>query len=90
MTARGVKGNRVFEAVFAGWRYERAITVVELKWFQVRQKILNWRTKQRDNQYLSADRARERSIHILQKRYGFSREKAAFELDKYYPKARLG
>lgn len=78
------------EAVFVGWRYERAIAVVELKWFQFRQKILNWRTRQRDDQFISADRARERSISILQKRYGFSRERAAFELDKYYSKARLG
>ena len=90
MTAWAVKGNRVFEAVFVGWRNERAIAMVEIKWFQFRQKILNWQTKQHDAQYLSADRARERSIQILQKRYGFSRERAAFELDKYYSKARLG
>lgn len=61
-----------------------------VKWFQFREKLLNWRTKQRDDQFISADLARERSIRILQKRYGFSRERAGFELDKYYSKARLG
>lgn len=66
------------------------IVVAEKKWFQFRQKILNWQNKQRDDQLVRIDHARERSISILQKRYGFTREKAAFVLDKYYSKARLG
>lgn len=66
------------------------IVLVEIKWFQFHQKFMNWRNKQRNNQFTRVDRARERSIAILQNRYGFTREKAAFELNKYYSKARLG
>ena len=66
------------------------IVVAEIKWFHFRQKILNWQNKQHNHQLTRVDRARERSIAILQNRYGFTREKAAFELSKYYSKARLG
>jgi hypothetical protein len=66
------------------------IAVVELRWFQFRQKILDWWNEQRNDQLTKADRARDRSISILQKRYGYTREKAASDLDRYYSKARLG
>jgi hypothetical protein len=64
--------------------------MVEIKWFQFHQKFIDWRIKQDNDQFNRVDRARERSIAILQKRYGFTQEKAAFELSKYYSKARLG
>jgi hypothetical protein len=63
---------------------------VDVKWFQVRQRIINWQNRHRSDQNVRVDPARERSISILQKRYGFDREKATSELDRYYSKARLG
>jgi hypothetical protein len=57
-----------------------------LKWFQFHQRIL----RQRSDQSARIDHARERSISILQKRYGYDREKAISELDRHYSKARLG
>jgi hypothetical protein len=62
----------------------------KLKWFQFRERIIDWQTKRRENHLAVIDRARERSISILQKRYGYTREQAASELKKHYSKARLG
>jgi hypothetical protein len=62
----------------------------DVKWFQVRQRIINWQNRHRSDQSARVDPARERSISILQKRYGFDRKKATSEFDKYYSKARLG
>ena len=63
---------------------------INLKWFQFRQRILQWQNRHRSDQNARVDHARERSISILQKRYGYDREKAISELDRYYSKARLG
>ena len=60
--------------------------VAELSWFPFRDRIIGWRTKRRE----VIDHARERSISILQKRYGYSLEQAASELNKHYSKAWLG
>ena len=57
---------------------------------EIRQKIINWQEKRRDDQLIKFDRVHERSISILQKRYGYSREKATSELIKHYSKAWLG
>jgi len=62
------------------------IVRVNFKWFQFRQRIL----RHRSDQNAKVDHARERSISILQKRYGYDREKAITELDRHYSKARLG
>lgn len=62
----------------------------ELKWFQFRERIIDWQQKRHQDERDVIDRARERSIGILQKRYGYTREQAASELDKHYSKARLG
>jgi hypothetical protein len=48
-----------------------------------------WRKKHRDNQTSKANSKREQSIGILRKRYGYTKEKAAAELDEHYPKAKL-
>ena len=48
-----------------------------------------WRKKRKDNQITKANIKREQSIRILRKRYGYTKEKAATELDEHYPKARL-
>jgi len=48
-----------------------------------------WRKKRKDNQITKAKSKREQSIGILRKRYGYTEEKAASELDEHYPKAIL-
>lgn len=63
--------------------------VAELKWFQLRQRIIDWQKKRDDDQLATLDHAEERSIRILQKRYGYTREQAIYQLRKYYSKARL-
>jgi hypothetical protein len=57
----------------------------EVNW----KKFRKWRKKRRDNQITKANSKREQSIGILRKRYGYTKEKAASELDEHYPKARL-
>jgi hypothetical protein len=57
---------------------------------EVRQKLMHWQEKRRDDQLIKFDHVHERSISILQKRYGYSREKATSELIKHYSKAWLG
>ena len=58
----------------------------DLKWFQFRQRIL----RHRSDQIARLDHTRERSISILQKRYGYDRDMAISELDRHYSKAHLG
>ena len=53
------------------------------------EKFRKWQKKRSDDQITKANSKREQSIGILQKRYGYTREKAASELDEHYPKARL-
>ena len=57
----------------------------EVNW----KKFRTWRKKRKDNQITNANIKREQSIRILRKRYGYTKEKAASELDEHYPKARL-
>jgi hypothetical protein len=66
------------------------IAVIESMWNEFRQKILNQRNDRRTDSIASVDSAQERSISILQKRYGFTREQATSEFKKHYSKARLG
>ena len=61
-----------------------------VKWFQFYQRALHWQDIQRSSRSVRVDLARERSISILQKRYGYDRDKAISELDRYYSKAYLG
>ena len=61
-----------------------------IKWDEFRQKIINWRKKRRDDQLIKVNSVNERSITILQKRYGYTREKAIDELNKHYLSAWLG
>jgi hypothetical protein len=62
----------------------------DLKWFQFRRRILHWQNRYHSNQSAAVDHARERSINILQKRYGYNRDEAILELDRHYSKAHLG
>jgi hypothetical protein len=65
-------------------------TTTELKWFQFNQRIIDWQIKRHADQLAMLDRANERSIRILQKRYGYTKEQATYQLRKYYSKAWLG
>ena len=64
--------------------------VFETKQDEFRWKVFNWRNKRRSDQFIKVNAVRERSIGILQKRYGYTREEAAYQLDEHYSKAWLG
>jgi hypothetical protein len=64
-------------------------TVPALKWFQFRERMIDWQKKQAEDQPITIDPGEERSISILQKRYGLTREQAIYQVRKYYGKARL-
>ena len=66
------------------------LALFKSQWSGFRQGFLNWRNKNRDAQFTRVVRARQRSISLLQKRYGYTKEQAASELKKHYSKARLG
>ena len=66
------------------------IAVAELKWFQFRERMIDWRKRRDERQLARIERAEERSVRILQKRYGYTKEQATAELRKHYSKARLG
>jgi hypothetical protein len=66
------------------------IAVIKLKWNKFRQKLLNGWNSRRNDQFIKVNSVRERSISILQKRYGYTREEATYQLDNHYPKAWLG
>jgi hypothetical protein len=63
--------------------------VNKLKWDEFYQNVFGWWNKRRHDQSTKVDRAYERSISILQKRYGYTKEEAASQLNKHYSKARL-
>ena len=54
-------------------------------WKKIREQ---WK-KRSDDYVTEASSKREQSIGILQKRYGYTKEKAASELDEHYPNAKL-
>ena len=66
------------------------IAVVQLKWTEFRRNLINGWKKRRNDQFTKVNGVRERSISILQKRYGYSREDAIYQLDKHYSMAWLG
>jgi hypothetical protein len=63
---------------------------IESKWDEFRRNVLHWRNKRRNDQIIKFNSMHERSISILQKRYGYTKEQATSELIKHYPKAWLG
>jgi len=66
------------------------IPPIESNWDEFRRRVLAWWQKPRNDQLIKANSERERSIRILQKRYGYTREQAASELKKHYSRAWLG
>jgi len=63
--------------------------IVETRSKKLPSKIRKWWKKRGDDQLAKANSKRELFIGILQKRYGYTKEKATSEQDKHYPKARL-
>jgi hypothetical protein len=63
--------------------------VTKFKWFQFRERIIDWQEKHANEELVRVRPGEERSIGILQKRYGLTRQQAIHQLRKYYAKARL-
>jgi len=63
---------------------------IKSKWDVFFRRFLNGASKRRNDRLTKSNSAQERSISILQKRYGYTREQAASELKKHYSKAWLG
>jgi hypothetical protein len=66
------------------------IAVIESNWDEFRRKVLAWWQKPHNDQLIKVNNVHERSIRILQKRYGYTREEATYQLDKHYSRAWLG
>ena len=64
--------------------------VAESKWAEFRRNIRNRWNKHRNDQIVKVNSVRERSLSIIQKRHGYKREEAIYQLDKYYSRAWLG
>jgi hypothetical protein len=60
------------------------------KWAEFYRNVFYGWNKRRSEQATQVDGAYERSISILKKRYGYTREEAISQLDKHYSKAWLG
>ena len=82
--------NHAVENVLGCWRSEMTSAVNKSKWDEVYRTVFGWWTKRRNEHSTQEDRAYERSLSILQKRYGYTREQAASQLDQHYSKAWLG
>jgi hypothetical protein len=66
------------------------IPVAQSRWNKFRQNLIIEWNKRGDNRFARVNNVRERSIAILQKRYGYGREEAIYQLDKHYSTAWLG
>jgi hypothetical protein len=66
------------------------LTMIGLRWHELRQQVFNGWTQRRSSQSVKMDGVREHSISILQKRYGYTREEATSQFDKHYSRAWLG
>ncbi len=60
--------------------------VAPLNWKEIHKR---WKKHSNNRPAREDNSKREESIGILQKRYGYTKERAASELDEHYPKARL-
>ena len=60
--------------------------VIDGKWKELRGKIRQWQEKRSDGQLSK----REQFAEILQKRYGYPKEKAISEVNQHYSKIILG
>ena len=62
---------------------------VETKSKKLPNKFRKWWKKRSDDRPVKDNSKRVKSIEILQKRYGYTKEKATSELDEHYRKAIL-
>jgi len=65
-------------------------TTIKSKWDGFFRKLLSGHSKRRNDQLIKANSRHERSIRILQNRYGYTKEQATSELENHYSKAWLG
>lgn len=63
--------------------------VIEVKWKEFSGKIRALREKLTEDQLTLSTSQREQFVKILQKRYGYSQEKALSELNEHYSKINL-
>ncbi len=66
------------------------LTVIGFRWGEFRQQVLKRWNQRLSSQFIEVNSLRERSIGILQKRYGYTREEAIYQLDEHYSRAWLG
>jgi uncharacterized protein YjbJ (UPF0337 family) len=59
------------------------------KWEKFRGKIRAWWKERNDDQPMLNNSQREQFVGMLQKRYGYTKEKAASELNEHYSKVKL-
>jgi len=64
--------------------------VVNRNWKAIGGKIRDWRDQRNNYRVEKINREREQFIETLQKRYGYTKEKATSELHKHYSKVRYG
>jgi uncharacterized protein YjbJ (UPF0337 family) len=63
--------------------------IIHGKWNRFCGYVRKWLDNRSGVRLTTVDHQREQSIGILQKRYGYTKEKVSFELSKHYSKARL-
>lgn len=59
---------------------------MDTKWQEFNDKIRQWLDNRGAAQSMKADSKSEQFVEILQKRYGYTKEKATSELEKHYSK----
>ena len=64
-------------------------TGIQGPWQKFRGQIRAWQAKSDDKQRVLENRTHEEFVEILQKRYGYTREKAIAELNQHYLDIRL-
>ena len=84
-----VKENYIGKRDFCPQEIKMTIADIRFRWNEFFQNILNRKSKRYSIQLARGDLARERSIRLLQNRYGYSKEQAKSELSKHYSKAKL-
>ena len=64
--------------------------IINLTWKELHDKIRKLRDKRSAPQPTKVNSKSEQFVGILQKRYGYSKDKATSELNKHYSKILLG
>ena len=64
--------------------------VFEVKWKEFRGKIRKWWDERSGARLVKVNSKREQFVGILQKRYGYTKEKATSELNQHYSNVKFG